>query len=86
MSISKKYNILLECRESLGSFYKDKHTGNFGDAGIFSFNDKTTTGGGGAIVSNNHVFVKAKHLTTTAWFIQMNYIHDKVGYNYRLPN
>ena len=91
-SISKKYNIPLleDAAESLGSFYNDKHTGSFGDAGIFSFNgNKTiTTGGGGAIISNNQDFYsKAKHLTTTAKVPhKWNYIHDKVGYNYRLPN
>ena len=74
----------------MGSFYKNKHTGNFGNAGIFSFNgNKTiTTGGGGAIISNSDEFyLKAKHLTTTAKVKhKWEYIHDKIGYNYRMPN
>lgn len=92
IEIAGKYNILVveDAAESLGSFYKGKHTGTFGKAGILSFNgNKTiTTGGGGMIITDDEEFAqKAKHITTTAkvphsW----EYIHDEVAYNYRLTN
>lgn len=76
--------------EALGSFYKGRHTGNWGQSAIISFNGNKiiTTGGGGAILTNDEELGRqAKHLTTTArqqhrWV----YSHDQVGYNYRLPN
>ncbi len=90
--ICDKYNIILieDAAESLGSYYKKKHTGTFGLIGILSFNgNKTiTTGGGGMIITNNEELAKkAKHLTTQAkaphkW----EYVHDMIAYNYRLPN
>jgi perosamine synthetase len=90
--ICKKYNIALveDAAESLGSYYKGKHTGTFGLLGTFSFNgNKTVTcGGGGAIITNDETIAKhAKHLTTTAkvphaW----EFVHDETGYNYRMPN
>ena len=92
IEIANKYSIpvIEDSAESLGSFYKGKHTGTFGTAGILSYNgNKTiTTGGGGMIITDNKDFaVKAKHITTTAktphkW----EYIHDEVGYNFRLTN
>ena len=91
-SISKDFNLVLveDAAESLGSFYKGRHTGSFGLVGATSFNgNKTiTTGGGGAIFTNDEVLAKrAKHLTTTAkkphnW----EYDHDEIGFNYRMPN
>lgn len=91
-AICNRFNIALveDAAESLGSFYKNKHTGNFGIAGILSFNgNKTiTTGGGGMIITNDENFAKqAKHITTTAknphpW----EFIHDEMAYNYRLTN
>lgn len=91
-TICNKYNINLveDAAESLGSYYKQKHTGTFGLVGTLSFNgNKTiTTGGGGMIITNNETLAKkAKHITTTAkvphsW----DYVHDSIGYNYRLPN
>ncbi len=76
--------------ESLGSLYKGKHTGTFGQFGIYNFNgNKTVTcGGGGAIVTNNEALAKkAKHITTTAKLPHpYEYVHDMTGYNYRLPN
>ena len=83
-------DLIEDAAESLGSKYKNKHTGTFGKFGILSFNgNKTiTTGGGGMILTNDvHLGEKAKHLTTQAksphpW----EYIHDEVGYNYRMPN
>ena len=79
-----------DAAESLGSFYSNKHTGTFGLLGTLSFNgNKTiTTGGGGAILTDDsNLARKAKHLTTTAKVPhKWRYIHDEVGYNYRLPN
>ncbi len=90
--ICLKYNIELieDSAESLGSFFKDKHTATFGRVGIISYNGNKviTTGGGGMIITNDASLAKkAKHLTTQAkvphpW----NYVHDNIGYNYRLPN
>jgi len=90
--ICEHYNILLieDAAESLGSTYRGRHTGTFGHFGIYSFNgNKTVTcGGGGAIVTDNEVLAKkAKHLTTTAKVPQpYGYVHDAIGYNYRMPN
>ena len=90
--ICNHYHIILveDSAESLGSLYKDKHTGTFGEFGVYSFNgNKTVTcGGGGAIVTNNDVLAKkAKHITTTAKLLHSyEYVHDMIGYNYRLPN
>ncbi len=86
------YNIALveDAAESLGSYYKGRHTGTFGRFGAFSFNgNKTiTTGGGGMIVTDDEALAKhAKHITTTAKIPHpYEYIHDEIGYNYRLPN
>lgn len=91
-SICKKYNITLieDAAESLGSYFKGQHTGTFGKIGILSFNgNKTiTTGGGGMIITNNKKIAdKAKHLTTTAKVPhKWKYVHDYIGYNYRLTN
>ncbi len=92
VQIGNRYNIPIieDSAESLGSFYKEKHTGNFGRAGIISFNGNKiiTTGGGGMIITNDEqIATKAKHLSTTAkvphgW----EYVHDEIGYNYRMPN
>ncbi len=90
--ICSKYNIKLieDAAESLGSFYKGKHTGIFGSLGTISFNgNKTiTTGGGGMIICNDEKIAKlAKHLTTQAKVShKWEYIHDHIGYNYRLSN
>ena len=76
--------------ESLGSSYKGKPSGSFGLLSAFSFNGNkiTTSGGGGAIATNNEVVAdEAKHLTTTAKIPhKWEYFHDRVGYNYRMPN
>ena len=91
-AICKKFKLFLieDAAESLGSFYQGKHTGSFGDLSILSFNGNKiiTTGGGGAILSNDETLAKrAKHLTTTARIAhQWEFIHDEVGFNYRLPN
>ena len=83
-------NLIEDATESLGSFYKNKHTGTFGQMGVMSFNGNKiiTAGGGGCIITNNEVLAKkAKHLTTTAKVPhKWNFNHDMVGYNYRMPN
>lgn len=87
-----RYGLALieDAAESLGSYYRGRHTGNAGRVSALSFNgNKTvTTGGGGAILTNDAALgALAKHLTTTAkqphrW----SFNHDMVGYNYRMPN
>jgi len=90
--ICDKYHIFLieDAAESVGSFYKNKHTGNFGQVGVMSFNGNKiiTAGGGGCIVTNDKTLAKkAKHLTTTAKVLhKWDFYHDMVGYNYRMPN
>jgi perosamine synthetase len=85
-----KIKIVEDAAESLGSYYKGKHTGNWGKLSILSFNgNKTvTTGGGGAIITNDETLGKlAKHLTSTAKIPhRWEYVHNDVGYNYRLPS
>ena len=85
-----KIPVIEDAAESLGSEYKGKPTGSFGDLGIFSFNGNkiVTSGGGGAIVTNNITLgEKGKYLTTTAKTPHLyEYIHDELGYNYRMPN
>lgn len=79
-----------DAAESLGSQYKGKSTGSFGEVGVFSFNGNKiiTSGGGGAIVTNNiQLGEKAKFLTTTAKKPHTyHYIHNELGYNFRMPN
>ena len=92
MEVCKKFSIVIveDAAESLGSYVENKHTGNFGLLGIFSFNgNKTiTSGGGGAIVTSDEKLGKlAKHLSTTAKVPHAyEFRHDQVGYNYRMPN
>jgi aminotransferase in exopolysaccharide biosynthesis len=90
--ICNKWNIPLveDAAESIGSEYKGIPTGSFGKLGVFSFNGNkiVTSGGGGAIVTNDmQLGIKAKHLTTTAKVPhQYEYVHDHIGYNFRMPN
>ena len=90
--VCKEYKIEMieDAAESLGSYYKGKHTGNWGKLSVLSFNgNKTiTTGGGGAIITNDeHLGKMAKHLTSTAKIPhRWEYRHDYIGYNFRLPN
>jgi len=92
LKIAKKYNLLVieDAAEALGSFFKNKHAGTFGSIGCFSFNGNKilTTGGGGAIITNNKLLAKKiKHLSTTAKINhRWEYIHNEVGYNFRMPN
>lgn len=90
--IAKKYNlsVIEDATEALGSFYKKKHAGTFGSIGCLSFNGNKilTTGAGGALLTNNkYLAKKIKHLSTTAkkkhkW----EFIHDEVGFNFRMPS
>ena len=90
--ICDEYSIFLieDAAESLGSFFKNQHTGTFGKLGIISFNGNKiiTAGGGGCIITNNeNLAKKAKHLTTTAKVShKWDFNHDMIGYNYRMPN
>ncbi len=90
--ICKQYNIVLieDAAESIGSYYQEVHTGLFGLMGTFSFNgNKTVTcGGGGAIITNDaEIARKAKHLSTQAKVSHpWSFIHDEIGFNYRMPN
>ncbi len=91
VSVTRRWNIALveDAAESLGSYYKGKHTGTFGALGTLSFNGNKimTTGGGGMILASEALATRAKHLTTTAKKPHpFEYIHDELGYNYRLPN
>lgn len=92
MDICERYHIEVveDAAEAMGSYYKGKHLGTFAKIGTISFNgNKTiTTGGGGVILTNDETIGKhAKHLTTQAkvphaW----EFVHDEIGYNYRMPN
>ncbi len=92
IKISKKFKLAVveDAAEALGSFHKKKHLGTFGDIGCFSFNGNKiiTTGGGGMIITNQAKLAKKiKHLTTTAKLKhKWEYIHDEVGYNFRMPS
>lgn len=91
-TVCEEFGITLieDAAESLGSFYQGRHTGTFGKLAAFSFNgNKTiTTGGGGMIITDDEALAKrAKHITTTAKQPHpYEFIHDEIGYNYRLPN
>jgi perosamine synthetase len=92
IKICEKYNIIVieDSAESLGSTYKGKHTGTFGQIGILSFNgNKTvTTGGGGMILTNDEDMAKhARHITTTAKVPHSyEFFHDEPAFNYRMTN
>jgi len=92
VSIGNEYHIhvIEDAAESIGSYYKGKHTGTFGKIGVLSFNgNKTiTTGGGGMLLFNDEELAqRAKHLSTQAKVAHAwNFVHDEIGYNYRMPN
>ena len=82
--------LIEDAAESLGSYYKNIHTGKFGKLAALSFNGNkiVTTGGGGAILTDDEdIYREAKHLTTTAKLPhRWAFVHDEIGYNYRMPN
>jgi perosamine synthetase len=92
LKVCYKWNIPLveDAAEAIGSEYHSKPIGSFGKLGVFSFNGNkiVTSGGGGAIVTNDiELGIKAKHLTTTAKVPHpYEYVHDEIGYNFRMPN
>ena len=89
LAASYHIDIIEDSTEALGYLYKGKHAGSFGTFGVFSFNGNKiiSTGGGGVIVTNDEALAqKAKHLTTQAKVSAMEYLHDEIGYNYRLVN
>ena len=92
MDICERYHIEVveDAAEAMGSYYKGKHLGSFAKIGAISFNgNKTiTTGGGGVILTNDETIGKhAKHLTTQAKLPHAwEFVHDEIGYNYRMPN
>ncbi len=91
MALAKQYNLIVieDSTEALGSYYNGKHSGSFGLMGTFSYNGNKiiTTGGGGMIVTDDEALAKkAKHLTTQAKSDPFEYVHDEIGYNYRLVN
>ena len=92
MDISKEFNfkVVEDAAESLGSFYKHKHTGTIGDVGILSFNGNKiiTTGGGGMILTNNFkIYHQAKMLSQVSKISHpWKYDYQGLGFNYRMPN
>ena len=90
--ICEDWNILLveDAAESLGSYVGNQHTGTFGKVSTLSFNGNKiiTTGGGGMIITDDADLAKhAKHITTTAKVPHSyEFVHDEIGYNYRMPN
>lgn len=91
-SICNEWGIALveDAAESLGSYVGDRHTGTFGRLATLSFNGNKviTTGGGGMIITDDEDLARrAKHLTTTAKVPHpYEFVHDEIGYNYRMPN
>ncbi|QFR27370.1 DegT/DnrJ/EryC1/StrS family aminotransferase [Bacillus thuringiensis] len=91
VELCKKYNVTLieDAAESLGTYYKGKHTGSFGDYGIFSFNGNKiiTTSGGGMLVSNDEERVsKVRFWATQSRDQARHYQHSELGFNYRMSN
>lgn len=90
--ICLNWNIPLveDAAESIGSLFKGKHTGTFGEIGTFSFNGNKviTSGGGGAVITNREKLHNyARHISTTAKKAHpYEYYHDEIAYNYRMPN
>ena len=91
-ALCRQYHIELieDAAESLGSYYKGQHTGTFGKIGVLSFNGNKvlTTGGGGMLLFRDEALAKkAKHLSTQAKLAHpWAFVHDEIGYNYRMPN
>jgi dTDP-4-amino-4,6-dideoxygalactose transaminase len=91
VELCKKHNVVLieDAAESLGTYYKGKHTGTFGDYGIFSFNGNKiiTTSGGGMLVSDNEERIsKVRFWATQSRDAARHYQHSELGFNYRMSN
>lgn len=91
IEICDRYHVpvIEDAAESLGSYYKGKHTGTFGECGTFSFNGNKiiTTSGGGMLISNNEEKIdKARYWSTQAKDLARHYQHSELGYNYRMSN
>ena len=91
MAICNKHNVpvIEDAAESLGTYYKGKHTGTFGDYGIFSFNGNKiiTTSGGGMLVSDNEERIaKVRFWATQSRDRGRHYEHSEIGFNYRMSN
>lgn len=92
VELCKQWNLVLieDAAESLGSFYRDQHTGTFGRFAALSFNGNKviTTGGGGMVLCQNQIDgEQVKHVTTTAKVPHLyEFYHDQAGFNYRMPN
>lgn len=91
LEVARKYNLTVieDATESLGAKYKGQMVGTLGDIACFSFNGNKiiTTGGGGMIVTDNEAWAeKARYLTTQAKDDPLEYVHEEIGYNYRLTN
>ncbi len=91
IQIAREFDLLIieDATESLGAHYRNTMVGHLGDVACFSFNGNKimTTGGGGMIVTDNQqIAERARYLTTQAKDDPIEYVHNHVGYNYRLPN
>lgn len=91
LNIAKKFNLIViaDATESLGALYKEQKVGALADISCLSFNGNKiiTSGGGGMLVTDNKVLAdKAKYLSTQAKDDSLEYIHNEIGYNYRLTN
>ena len=91
LRLARKYKLIVieDATESLGAKFKGRPTGSLADMACFSFNGNKviTTGGGGMITTDNAEWARhAKHLTTQAKADPIEYVHDEIGYNYRLTN
>jgi perosamine synthetase len=91
LAIAKKFNlpVIEDATEGLGATYRGQSLGSFGQSGCFSFNGNKiiTTGGGGMLVTSDTELAKrARYLTTQAKDDPIEYVHNEVGYNYRLTN
>ena len=91
MEICSKYNVTVieDAAESLGAYYKGKHTGTFGEFGVFSFNGNKiiTTSGGGMLVSDDEEKIKkVRFWSTQSRDAARHYQHSELGFNYRMSN
>lgn len=91
MAVCKKYNVpvIEDAAESLGAYYKGKHTGTFGEFGVFSFNGNKiiTTSGGGMLVSDDEEKIKkVRFWSTQSRDAERHYQHSELGFNYRMSN